>query len=1379
MKRETINTFSDGMSLDLNPLGTSAKTLTNCLNGTLITYNGNELTLQNDMGNAQVGTAALPKGYVPVGMKEYGGIIYVASYNPETKKGQLGCFPSPQQIYTSEAAQTVFEINIQDRFIEFINSIPVIQKNEYKEEIFKDSITQEARVFSSGDMFIIKTNEPYSDVIRDAIDKGIITLKLLVLPINGGEPIDITDKLKTYEDEWQVPIWIYQNVDQIPFESILASHRDLLQVYKGEQGTLEIVIEFNTFELFNLYRIFSKQNNNFSVRFIGEATPNGTDKFNLMPFELVGNINSYGHDLLNILELGTQQDPNELKAYTEKHEIPSNRPLYYDLMPASSYGALKLLNNSFLKSGELTWQGILDSHNRITNWNFEINSTSATIYWTYTLFEDDPQIDHMRFVFIPLHRVLEQGGMSKEEINQLYVSSENTLESENNNVYTIVKPYYSGDFEDLIELDDKELLHNYIYLCRLDVIYSENGNLRAENGHDYKLLYTGTFFNDKDISQFANNRPIVTTTVNLNVEQTYSIKSFNYTKFIEDEDGNIIPETVSEVSANDVMFKADNDRYYKKIVGVIINAECEVTSTLSIKDEDLVQYETEEMPFRPSFAGRISVEQTLDNCAENGIITCTLESKTKPSYEGDGDEEVQNKLKEFIEQETIQNWGEGQFVPLEGATITYKKQGNTYQNTSVMKVHRGIVSRMGQEDFYSVLLESLFPVYEPEDALYNEKMFGFDLDEDGNLSNIIGADRFTGLALWLAKNRELNATTAAKDSMIAYEREFQEKTALSRYDFKEEQRQIPYHYGSYISDGVGIVNFGSEGTSRIEAMKYYNYAPIQIVATNDYAKLWDASYWDGDVDSRITNLMCLPHSDIYENLENKLNEDDHESHGREKYYGRSARYIRDNHIVSTEDINSIGSENRSLFHASHGAQRAMYVLWQSQYGYLIMNLATNLQTESDMKKHDIISVTPVKEGNKVTKLNVSVDEDEMYPTAETHLRADHMLLCLLSQILITKRKTYDLLLNAPDVAQMYSTTSFRNKGMLTINNTNDPIVVLEDKSIEEALNLIINNSTLRSEDNFIPKFKVNKYSNGYINCGGKINTTSNRFGITNLDMLFYAEGTPNFSTVTDEERLNIYPGKIEKVFGQYLCRIEKDRFGLYQVNEELIEVVDGKRKFYKIFLPTVHSQTNKEGAKYNCKNIETYKQMLEGFAYNDVLLPLTNILSIQGESVSQLNSQEDPISPFFNLLYYNSINLKWNRETINGGCEDLVAPTDYSHGFAFITLFGDQSRFLDAQVWRKNSIYGLDKTEMEVNVGFYDKGNGDNPNCIGRFVYWETPYTAWKSYKCPEDQFILGTEDWSNFVVNTKFTYNKAQTNPAEPNDQPSEDDEQESTNNS
>jgi hypothetical protein len=49
--------------------------------------NGNENVLQNDMGNARVDNAFLPSGYVPIGMKEYGGVIYVAAYNPITNRG--------------------------------------------------------------------------------------------------------------------------------------------------------------------------------------------------------------------------------------------------------------------------------------------------------------------------------------------------------------------------------------------------------------------------------------------------------------------------------------------------------------------------------------------------------------------------------------------------------------------------------------------------------------------------------------------------------------------------------------------------------------------------------------------------------------------------------------------------------------------------------------------------------------------------------------------------------------------------------------------------------------------------------------------------------------------------------------------------------------------------------------------------------------------------------------------------------------------------------------------------------------------------------------------------------------------------------------------
>ena len=51
--------------------------LTDNLNGTFITYNGNEFCLQNDKGNFAV--SGLSEGYEPIGAKEYNGVIYIVS----------------------------------------------------------------------------------------------------------------------------------------------------------------------------------------------------------------------------------------------------------------------------------------------------------------------------------------------------------------------------------------------------------------------------------------------------------------------------------------------------------------------------------------------------------------------------------------------------------------------------------------------------------------------------------------------------------------------------------------------------------------------------------------------------------------------------------------------------------------------------------------------------------------------------------------------------------------------------------------------------------------------------------------------------------------------------------------------------------------------------------------------------------------------------------------------------------------------------------------------------------------------------------------------------------------------------------------------------
>lgn len=115
-KQETVNTFSDGLILDLNPLSMPNTAVTNCLNGTLRTYNGNENMLQNDMGNARVETAMLPTGYIPLGSTSFGGIIYIVSYNPVEKKCQIGSFPSPERNLSKDElgdeSQTTINLNL-------------------------------------------------------------------------------------------------------------------------------------------------------------------------------------------------------------------------------------------------------------------------------------------------------------------------------------------------------------------------------------------------------------------------------------------------------------------------------------------------------------------------------------------------------------------------------------------------------------------------------------------------------------------------------------------------------------------------------------------------------------------------------------------------------------------------------------------------------------------------------------------------------------------------------------------------------------------------------------------------------------------------------------------------------------------------------------------------------------------------------------------------------------------------------------------------------------------------------------------------------------------------------------------------------------------
>lgn len=223
------NTFNEGMVLDNHPLMTPNTVLTDALNATLVTMNGNEMVLQNDMGNARVENAKLPPGYIPIGMKEYGGIIYIACYNPLTNKGQIGCFPSPQR---QKTATQISEITPTFKFpdVTYI-------KEENDEEWFKiNSLLTKCEIFPKGT--IIRSGDKFSvglpissmfgtDNIDstgenfisnyDNVENGLVktpmnrmyTFGVATLD-NNGQLRDITNQLKRYKGGQQVQ---FSNID--------------------------------------------------------------------------------------------------------------------------------------------------------------------------------------------------------------------------------------------------------------------------------------------------------------------------------------------------------------------------------------------------------------------------------------------------------------------------------------------------------------------------------------------------------------------------------------------------------------------------------------------------------------------------------------------------------------------------------------------------------------------------------------------------------------------------------------------------------------------------------------------------------------------------------------------------------------------------------------------------------------------------------------------------------------------------------------------------------------------------------------------------------------------------------------------------------------
>ncbi len=203
MKKETVNVFDGGLNKDLNPLVTPNNVLTDNLNGTFLTFNGDELSLQNDAGNTKIAEEGgevgkdfvrLSDGFSPIGMKEYGGILYIVSgkkgYNDlgqrvkELDEIEFGSYPSPSNsgYKTFHGQKTIELVYDKDR-----------QNILYKSFIINNDYFKTGRYITFN--IVDDINLDVSNVQTDKDNTKLYIIKLYLQLDNGV--IDLTNDVWT------------------------------------------------------------------------------------------------------------------------------------------------------------------------------------------------------------------------------------------------------------------------------------------------------------------------------------------------------------------------------------------------------------------------------------------------------------------------------------------------------------------------------------------------------------------------------------------------------------------------------------------------------------------------------------------------------------------------------------------------------------------------------------------------------------------------------------------------------------------------------------------------------------------------------------------------------------------------------------------------------------------------------------------------------------------------------------------------------------------------------------------------------------------------------------------------------------------------------
>ena len=516
-KSETTNVFTEGLVMDINPIVTPSNVLCNALNATLITMNGNENALQNDMGNGRVETAYLPEGYVPLGTTQLGGIIYIVSYNPLIDRCQIGSFPSPERnISTEELSDQI--VNISNSEFQF-QSEGSLKTLLLKKELFS---TKDIKV-NPGDSFIVyaknncltnngDTISDFKNNLPNSLNTTPRYIKLSLAAIDDNNKITYLDSdLKWFD--YQDGYYIIPELDDKGGTEIpdLDSYRNLIQspynIFKSKiSGQLILIAELVTIDTFsctwnaisNLTEPIGGDNSNVTIEF--NCTWTDSYNQNIHPKYIILNDVQYIG-----LENNTPQSGSYFQLYdTDSSEYNNNQQvtiklgdyeylnndlgskyITYSICPAMPFGKLDYLTTS----GSINFSEIGSGKINLSEWRYWVQNNSLLLNFGIEAYpERNKVINGLEFYFYPY-----DGG------------DKATMTIQN-------RSSYNGNFMESISLDVENpnykiqgvIKSNCLYYVVIKVNYGSEDS--DESRYYSRWLYTTPIYNqyymDEEITDF-------------------------------------------------------------------------------------------------------------------------------------------------------------------------------------------------------------------------------------------------------------------------------------------------------------------------------------------------------------------------------------------------------------------------------------------------------------------------------------------------------------------------------------------------------------------------------------------------------------------------------------------------------------------------------------------------------------------------------------------------------------------------------------------------------------------------------------------------------------------------------------------------------------